>query len=386
MRDEALDMMDKWREIGEITFLGNTLTHWVVALAIFLVTFTVLPIIKGYISARRRKWIQSNTELPAAIQIITLLIDRTKRLFLWTLAVYLASQQLELPPRVERAFDVVMVLSFWLQVGLWGMTAVRFAINRRSERANEALKGSIEIVMFVAGLLLWGMVFLLALDNLGVEIKPLLAGLGIGGIAVALAVQNVLGDLLASMSIALDKPFVAGEFIAVDDFMGTVEHIGVKSTRLRSLSGEQIYMSNADILKSRIRNQTRKWEQRIVFTVGVSYDTPADLVRQVPPLVRSIIESQEKTRFDRCHFMNLADAALQFETVYFVTVSDFNTYADIQQEINLAILQKFRDLGIPFAVQRPKVQFEMPVDSELIVMPKRPDSLGRDDKPGAAAE
>jgi len=379
-------MMDKWREIGEITFLGNTLTHWVVALAIFLVTFTVLPIIKGYISARRRKWIQSNTELPAAIQIITLLIDRTKRLFLWTLAVYLASQQLELPPRVERAFDVVMVLSFWLQVGLWGMTAVRFAINRRSERANEALKGSIEIVMFVAGLLLWGMVFLLALDNLGVEIKPLLAGLGIGGIAVALAVQNVLGDLLASMSIALDKPFVAGEFIAVDDFMGTVEHIGVKSTRLRSLSGEQIYMSNADILKSRIRNQTRKWEQRIVFTVGVSYDTPADLVRQVPPLVRSIIESQEKTRFDRCHFMNLADAALQFETVYFVTVSDFNTYADIQQEINLAILQKFRDLGIPFAVQRPKVQFEMPVDSELIVMPKRPDSLGRDDKPGAAAE
>jgi small-conductance mechanosensitive channel len=193
------------------------------------------------------------------------------------------------------------------------------------------------------------MVLLLALDNLGIQIKPLLAGLGIGGIAVALAVQTVLGDVLASLSIALDKPFTIGDFLAVEDFQGTVEHIGVKSTRLRSLSGEQIVMSNTDILKARVRNFGRMRERRAVFQIGVHYDTPEDALAAIPTLIREIVEAQPNVRFDRCHFLTFGDSALQFETVYIVTRADFNTYADTQQRINLAILAKLRAISVKFA-------------------------------------
>ncbi len=194
--------------------------------------------IKGYISNRRRKWAEGDLEVPTAIEVITLLVARTSKLFLFTLAVALALTQLEFPKRIDRYWQIVIVLTFWFQIGLWGMAMVRFAIDKRARKGNgldPALASSIDIIVFIAGLTIWAMAFLLALDNLGIEIKPLLAGLGIGGIAVALAVQTVLSDLLASMSIALDKPFAVGDALQVDDLNGTVEHIGVKSTRLRSL-------------------------------------------------------------------------------------------------------------------------------------------------------
>jgi small-conductance mechanosensitive channel len=193
------------------------------------------------------------------------------------------------------------------------------------------------------------MALLLALDNLGVQIRPLLTGLGIGGVAVALAVQSVLGDVLASMSIALDKPFGIGDSLTLDDIQGTVEHIGVKSTRLRSVSGEQIILSNADVLKSRVRNFGRMRERRSAFRLNVTYDTPPDKLRAIPPAVRAVIEAQPNTRFDRCHFLAFGEWALQFEVVYFVTVSDYKTYADLQQTINLAILERFAALGVEIA-------------------------------------
>jgi len=232
------------------------------------------------------------------------------------------------------------------------MATVRLAIDRRAHRAggpDPALAGSLDIIIFIAGLVVWAMAFLLALDNLGIQIKPLLAGLGIGGIAVALAVQTVLGDLLASMSIALDKPFTIGDALQVDDINGTVEHIGVKSTRLRSLSGEQIIMSNADILKSRVRNNGRMRERRTSFWLNVTYGTPAGQLRAIPGVVREIIEQQPKTRFDRCHLLNFSDWALRFEVVFFMTVPDYNAYADVQQAINLAIVERFNAMGVEFA-------------------------------------
>jgi small-conductance mechanosensitive channel len=205
------------------------------------------------------------------------------------------------------------------------------------------------------------MVLLLALDNLGVEIKPLLAGLGIGGIAVALAVQTVLSDLLASMSIALDKPFAIGDSLKVDDFQGTVEHIGVKSTRLRSLSGEQIIMGNTDILKSRVRNFGRMRERRTAFTLGVSYDTDARALAAIPAVIQQIITAIPDTRFDRCHFLTYGDTALQFEVVFFTTSPDFTTYADAQQKINLGIVERLREMKVSFAAPaRSVVYIESP--------------------------
>jgi small-conductance mechanosensitive channel len=340
-------------EIWKAPFLGNTVEAWTLALVTFLVTFTVLPIARGFIASRRKRWIESGGgQLPDAFELAGRLVVRTSRLFLSAVAIYLASRYLTFPANVERMLTIVIVALFWMQAGLWSMAAVRFTIERRrkrSEALDAVLTSSIDIILFVAGLVVWTMVLLLALDNLGVEIKPLLAGLGIGGIAIALAVQTVLGDLLASLSIALDKPFTIGDFLSVDDFQGSVEHIGVKSTRLRSISGEQIVISNTDILKARVRNFGRMRERRAVFQVGVHYETPTDALAAIPAAIRSIVEAEPEVRFDRCHFLTFGDTALQFETVYIVKRADFNSYADIQQRINLAILGKLRSMSVQFA-------------------------------------
>jgi len=348
--------MPSLEKFWQIEFLGNDVRSWAFALATFLITLTVLPLVKRFISARRRRWAEREpthvvTHAHHAIGLTALLVERTSWLFLWAVAVYFASRDLTFTPHIERVLTIGIVLLFWTQMGLWAMAAVRYAIDlrRKSSAGLDALlTSSIDVILFAAGLLIWAMVLLLALDNLGVQIKPLLAGLGIGGIAVALAVQTVLGDLLASMSIALDKPFGIGDSLAVGECQGTVEHIGVKSTRLRSVSGEQIIMSNADILKSRVRNYGRMQERRAAFQFGVSYDTdPRDLAA-IPAEVRQIIEAIPDTRFDRCHFLTYGETALQFEVVFYATKPDFNIYADAQQKINLSIIERLRAMKVNF--------------------------------------
>lgn len=197
--------------------------------------------------------------------------------------------------------------------------------------------------------MLWSVIVLLTLDNLGFDVTALVAGLGIGGVAVALAVQKILGDLFASLSIVLDKPFVIGDFIIVGEHLGTVEHIGLKTTRIRSLSGEQLIFSNSDLLGSRIRNFKRMYERRVVFTIGVVYQTPLEKLALIPSIIREIIESQKPVRFDRSHFKEYGAFSLNFETVYWVQNPDFNTYMDIHQAINLEIYRRFTREGIEFA-------------------------------------
>jgi small-conductance mechanosensitive channel len=341
-----------WAEVWNTKFLWNTVGAWTLGVTLFLVTFTVLPLLKSYIGSQRRKWAQAGRELPLAIEVIAVLVDRTSKLFLFTVALTLAFTQLDFPSYIERVVKIAIVLTFWFQVGLWGMAGVRFAVSKRGQREgglDPSLASSIDIILFVSGLAIWAMAFLLALDNLGIQIKPLLAGLGIGGIAVALAVQTVLGDLLASMSIALDKPFTIGDALKVDDIDGTVEHIGVKSTRLRSVTGEQIIISNTDILKSRLRNNTRLRERRANFHLNVAYGTPSEKLRAIPGIVREIVTAQPHTRFDRCHFMSYGEWALRFEVVYLVTVADYGVYADTLQTVNLAILERFEQMEVEFA-------------------------------------
>jgi small-conductance mechanosensitive channel len=206
------------------------------------------------------------------------------------------------------------------------------------------------LASLVGRVVLWAIAALVTLDNLGFNITTLMASLGIGGIAVALAVQNILGDIFSSVSIALDKPFVIGDFIVVDSFMGTVEYIGMKTTRLRSLGGEQIVFSNTELLKNRIRNYKRMQERRVAFEFGVAYETPAEELERIPQLVKEIVSNEKlETRFDRAHFKTYGDSALQFEVVYFVLDPDYNKYMDIQQDINLALLRAFRTRNITFA-------------------------------------
>jgi small-conductance mechanosensitive channel len=249
---------------------------------------------------------------------------------------------------VTKVFAVVL---FW-QSGVWATTAVGAWLDHRRKvtlEHDKAAAGSIGIIRFVARVAVWTMVALLTLDNLGFDITALIAGLGIGGVAVALAVQNVLGDLFASLSIALDKPFVIGDFLVVGEHMGSVEYIGIKSTRLRSLSGEQIVMSNADLLGGRLRNYGRMQERRIAFTVGVTYETPRATLQQLSAVLRSVIEREPGVRFDRAHFARFGAFSLDFECVYYVLSADYTRYMDVQQAINFAVHAEFAALGVQFA-------------------------------------
>ncbi len=345
------------RELWDLEVLGNTLGTWVAAFGIFLVTFAIRPVISRLIEAQNaRRAARTGTESHPMLDVALELVASTSRLFLWGAAIWLASRDLTFPPRVEHWLTVTLVLLFWMQMALWAMTAVRYGINARQRRMgtqDRVLSSSIAVIMFASGVAIWGIAALLALDNLGVQIGPLLAGLGIGGVALALAVQTVLADLLASLSIALDKPFTIGDSLKIDDLQGTVEHIGIKSTRLRSINGEQIIISNADLLKSRLRNFGRLYERRSLFTLGVHYETAVEKLAAVPAAVREIIEATAQTRFERCHLLTYGARALEFEVVYFVTNPAYNAYADAQQSINLRILGRLRELGVLFAAEAP---------------------------------
>jgi small-conductance mechanosensitive channel len=205
------------------------------------------------------------------------------------------------------------------------------------------------VLGFIGQAVVWTLILLLALQALGANVTALIASLGVGGIAVALALQNVLGDLFASITILLDKPFVVGDSIVIGDFNGTIEKIGVKSTRLRSVSGEEIIIGNQDLVSSRVRNFKRMRERRQVFTVGLTYDTPRAKLEKIPTIFKEIVTSVPDTRFDRAHFKSFGTSSLDFEVVYFVEKPDSNTLMDVQQRINLAIFDRFAAEGIEFA-------------------------------------
>jgi small-conductance mechanosensitive channel len=350
--------MALWHALEQIAYFGNSLADWILALGIFLVTFTLLPLAKGLIAAQQRRLsVHGPLQIHFAIDLAALLARRTQRLFLLGAALWLASRDLTFPPRIERVLTVILVLLLWMQIARWAIAAVRFAVDLRRQRSSgpdTLLKSSMEVILFPAALAIWAVAILLALDNLGVEIRPLLAGLGIGGIALALAVQAVLADILAALAIALDKPFGLGDFLTVDDCQGSVEHIGVKSTRLRSINGEQIIISNAEILKARVRNFGRLRERRSLFVLQVHYETPVATLAAVPRAVREIIEATPGVRFDRCHLLRCTDTALEFEAVFFVTQPEYQAYADAQQSINLRILERFRAMEVSFIATAPR--------------------------------
>lgn len=195
----------------------------------------------------------------------------------------------------------------------------------------------------------WGCFFLL--DNLGYEVSTILTGVGIGGIAIAFAAQNIIGDLFNYFVIFFDKPFEVGDAINVDDKNGTIEYIGLKTTRLRSLTGEQIVISNSDLTKSRVHNFKRQDTRRVQFNVTVTYHTDTDHLRKIPLLVKEIITATESTQFDRAHFARFTEYGLVFEVVYFVTIADYLKYMDIQQEINLKIMEAFKQEKIDFLIR-----------------------------------
>lgn len=273
----------------------------------------------------------------------------TWRISLALVAVTISAAVLGVPTLwLGRALTAVLIF----QAGLWAVAALGVALERlvrRSTADRSALAGALSMVRTLAKFVVWSVVAMVLLANLGVDITALLAGLGIGGIAIGLAAQGIFADLFASLSIVIDRPFVRGDFVIFDDVMGTIEKIGIKSTRIRSLSGEEVAISNAKLLGATIRNYQLLRQRRITFAIGVVYQTPIDEVKKIPNLIKRAIEAQPKAQFDRAHFKAFGDSALEFEAVYFVRDADYNVYMDVQQAINLEILAAFAHHGVQFA-------------------------------------
>lgn len=281
------------------------------------------------------------------------MVTATRLPFMMGVSLLAGVSQLELTPQQTQWLQYAWIVVLVSQVALWANRMISVAVDHAFERSKETdPSGATHLMVagLVARILLWSIALLVTLDNLGFNITTLMASLGIGGIAVALATQNILGDVFSSVSIALDKPFVIGDFIVVDSYVGTVEYVGLKTTRIRSLGGEQIVFSNTELLKNRIRNYKRMQERRIQFEFGIAYETPTEQVEAIPGIVKEIVgEHAEGARFDRAHFKSYGDSALNFEVVYQVLTPDYGQYMDIQQSINLALLRRFREMNVSFA-------------------------------------
>jgi small-conductance mechanosensitive channel len=338
-------------DILETTVLGNSLRTWAVAIGATLVTFAAIRIV-GTRLIRRFARIADHTE-NRWDDVVASALDATRSVLLFLVALFAGVNVLTLPDRAASILHSVALIALLVQGGLWISAGIKgwIAIQHEARTEDEAATVmTMSVVGVAARLVLWSMVLLLTLDNMGVDVTALVAGLGIGGVAVALAAQNILGDLFASLSIILDKPFVLGDFLAIGEFLGSVEQIGLKTTRVRSLSGEQLVFSNADLLSSRIRNFGRMYERRVVSRIGVTYQTPRDKLERIPKIIREAVEREgERVRFDRSHFQAWGDFAIVFETVYYVLSPEYNVHMDIQQAIAMRVHEQFEAEAIEFA-------------------------------------
>jgi len=330
------------------TFYGNEVRNWLIALAVSAGVLVALRLVEQVVIVRMQRMAKRTHTMVDDIVIGSL--RKTKFLFLLVVAVFAGSLSLDLEPDVRAILLSTAMIATLIQMGVWVSTGLQIWLEHyRKTEEDGANRTTMNALSFIGRLVLWVVIFLLVIDNLGVDVTALVAGMGIGGIAVALAVQNILGDLFASLSIVLDKPFVNGDFIVVGDMAGSVEHVGIKTTRIRSISGEQLVFSNSDLLQSRVRNFGRMEQRRVVFSLGVTYQTPADKLERIPSLVQAAIESQQNVRFDRSHFASYGDFALNFETVYYVGSSDYTQHMDILQAVNLQIYRTFEEERIEFA-------------------------------------
>lgn len=338
------------RELLELSYFNNKVSDYLVSLAILAGSVIIIKVV-DLIVVHRLKKITARTENQFDDRLVEA-VDKKIVPLLYLGAVYLSTKSLMISPLVQRIINIsgAVILTYLAAKLVLAMAiyAVEFYWMKKDggeAPQNPAYRG----VLTVLKLLIWGLALILLLDNFGVKISALMAGLGIGGLAVAFAAQKVLGDLFSYFSIFFDRPFEIGDFVVVGEFQGTVEHIGIKSTRIRSLSGEQLIFANTDLTNSRLRNYKRMINRRVVFKIGVTYDTDAKKVKEIPGIIGGIIKDVPCAIFDRAHFASYGDFSLNFEIVYYVEGGDYLKYMDIQQQINLAIMEAFAKKKIEFA-------------------------------------
>jgi small-conductance mechanosensitive channel len=334
-----------------LALLGLPASQWLLAMAAALTAYIMLALTLKLLRTRLTSF-AGRTQTRVDDSLLEMLVS-THRGLIMLVALLLGLGLLDLPERWQTRLSQLWVLVLAVQGVLWADRLVRIGLRHYEER-QRAMHGApisagASLIGWGLRVLLWTVVLITMLANLGVNITALVASLGVGGVAVALAAQSILSDLFASVSIAVDKPFEMGDFVVLGAVSGTVEHVGIKSTRIRAVGGEQVVMSNTDLLKQTISNYKRLAQRRVVFSFGLACDTPAEALQQVPALVRSLITESTQLRCDRVHFKRIGDGSLDFEVVYTVLTPDYILYMNEQERINLALMRGLASKNIEFA-------------------------------------
>lgn len=354
--------MDKfWNQI----FWNNTMEDWIIAIGIIVFSMLVIRILRLVVLKRLQKY---SAKTKNTIDDFIIMITKSTVLpLLYVLAFYLGLKYIVLPENVDKVLQIaiLVVITFFVLKAISAFISYVFIQASSSHQPNEQREKQARGIILIIQVFIWLLGILFLINNMGYNVTTLIAGLGIGGIAIALAAQTILGDLFSYLVIFFDRPFEIGDFIVLQDKKGVVEYIGIKTTRLRALGGEQLICSNTDLTNSRVHNYKRMLERRIVFSFGVVYQTPAAKLKDIPARVKAIIESEETTRFDRAHFLGFGDFSLNFEVVYFVLAPEYNTYMDRQQAINLKIYEDFENSGIEFAYPTQTLFFNKVSDTEV---------------------
>jgi small-conductance mechanosensitive channel len=328
--------------------LMNTLQTWLLAGLVTVLLYGVFWATRRVLLKRARKLAAKTAN--DLDDFLCDLLEELRSFFLLGAALVLGTRMLVLPAGVQQTIRVVFTIVTLLQLGFWASNMVTYVIRKRGQQEEGTQAATLHTIgRFIKGLV-WAIVGVMALDSIpGIEVSTLVTTLGITGIAVAFAIQNVLADLFAALSITFDQPFAVGDVIVVGDLTGTVERVGLKSTRVRSLSGEQLIFSNSDLLNSRIRNFQQMQRRRVVLKFGVSYQTPPEKLQAIPGMVQELIDGREDVSFDRAHFTGFGSSTLDFEVVYWMETAEYRSFMDAQQEIDLALLKRFQQESITFA-------------------------------------
>ncbi len=336
-------------EIIEITILENRIADYITAIVLFLAAIIAVKIFQHFLLRRLKKLAEKTAT--TVDDFVVRIVERIVLPLAYFGVFYLSINTLILQPLLAKIINIIGIAILTFSVARLAAVLTSYGLDiywARSGR-DATLKRSLSGILKTIKVVIWGLATVFFLDNLGFKISAVIAGLGIGGVAVALAAQAILGDLFSYFAILFDRPFEIGDFIITGDYLGTIEHIGIKTTRVRSLGGEQLIFSNKDLTSSRVRNYKKMGKRRIVFKLGVVYQTSLEQLKSIPGLIEGIIKNVKDSVFDRAHFSSYGDFSLVFEVVYYVMSRDYNKYMDIQQEINFAIKKEFKARDIEFA-------------------------------------
>lgn len=351
--------MENWLNSRHFQSIFFNQTLWINSAVVIVATLVIYWLLRSLIRFTSNRIAHySEARHVRFTGILVEILRSTSQLLLLIFSLLIALRFIDLPDAWRATISHSWFLALIVQITLWIDGGIRLWLK---SLLRDPLHVRNPVTTVILGILLrmpvWVMMLLAILSNMGIDITALVASLGVGGIAIALAIQTVLSDVFASLAIGFDKPFEHGDFIVFGDIAGTIEHIGLKTTRLRSLSGEQIVCSNTILLQQTIHNYKRMQQRRIVFKFGISYATSSEQVREISELVKTIIQGIEMTRFDRAHFLAFDDSKLTFEVVYFVLSADYNQYMDIQQEINLQLMAAIEERNVRFAFPIRQVEF-----------------------------